>query len=236
MFSKHVLFKKAHLDKRADVWTPWAPPASATGFLCLVSMAMTRFSSANVAISYLLPVGWMASCLLISVIEGRRRHVYSAWLTRGQHRSGVESDVCDCLVGTELGDSSLACCRSVYNEISRSTQPAALSRRGNECRTKEQWRCSIDKEVNIKVIRSCVTDSMMYPSTWSIHLLSLVAANSHTYYYLVFHHPLTLSFQAWNLFPQILPTAALPFSSSGFTTWIPQIVYCYFWAYVFSTS
>ena len=44
----------------------------------------------------------------------------------------MESDVCDCLVGTELGDSSLACCRSVYNEISRSTQPAALSRRGNE--------------------------------------------------------------------------------------------------------
>ena len=34
---------------------------------------------------------------------------------------------------------------------------------------------------------------------------------------------------------QILPTAALPFSSSGFTTWIPQTVYCYFWAYLFST-
>ena len=29
-------------------------------------------------------------------------------------------------------------------------------------------------------------------------------------------------------FLQILPTAALPFSSSGFTTWIPQTVYCYF--------
>jgi len=33
----------------------------------------------------------------------------------------------------------------------------------------------------------------------------------------------------------ILPTAALPFSSSGFTTWISQTVYCYFWAYLFST-
>jgi len=44
-----------------------------------------------------------------------------------------------------------------------------------------------------------------------------LSANSHTYYYLVFHHPLTLSFQAENLpFLQILPTAALPFSSSGF--------------------
>jgi len=36
-------------------------------------------------------------------------------------------------------------------------------------------------------------------------------------------------------FLQILPTAALPFSSSGFATWIPQTVYCYFWAYLFST-
>ena len=25
------------------------------------------------------------------------------------------------------------------------------------------------------------------------------------------------------------------FSSSGFTTWIPETVYCYFWAYLFST-
>jgi len=39
-----------------------------------------------------------------------------------------------------------------------------------------------------------------------------LSANSHTYYYLVFHHPLTLSFQAYNLPSlQILPTAALPF-------------------------
>ena len=28
--------------------------------------------------------------------------------------------------------------------------------------------------------------------------------------------------------PHLLPTAALPFSFSGFTTWIPQTVYCYF--------
>jgi len=35
---------------------------------------------------------------------------------------------------------------------------------------------------------------------------------SHTYYYLVFHHPLTLSFQAQNLPSlQILATAVLPF-------------------------
>ena len=42
----------------------------------------------------------------------------------------------------------------------------------------------------------------------------------------------SLSFQPQNLpFLQILPAAALPFSSSGLTTWIPQTVYCYFWAY-----
>jgi len=34
-------------------------------------------------------------------------------------------------------------------------------------------------------------------------------------------------------FLQILPTAAVPFSPSGFTTRIPQIVYCYFSAYQF---
>jgi len=32
MFSKYVLFKKGHLDKRAGVWTPWTPPGSSTGF------------------------------------------------------------------------------------------------------------------------------------------------------------------------------------------------------------
>ena len=30
MFSKYVLFKKWHLNKRAGVWTPWTPPGSAT--------------------------------------------------------------------------------------------------------------------------------------------------------------------------------------------------------------
>jgi len=30
MFSKCVLFKKRHLNKRAGVWTPWTPPGSAT--------------------------------------------------------------------------------------------------------------------------------------------------------------------------------------------------------------
>jgi len=30
MFSKYVLFKKGHLNKRAGVWTPWALPGSAT--------------------------------------------------------------------------------------------------------------------------------------------------------------------------------------------------------------
>jgi len=40
-------------------------------------------------------------------------------------------------------------------------------------------------------------------------------------------------------FLQILPTAALPFSSAGFTTWIPQTVYCFlsisvFYFYFFS--
>ena len=32
-------------------------------------------------------------------------------------------------------------------------------------------------------------------------------------------------------FLQILPTAPFPFSPSGFTIWISQTVYCYFWAY-----
>ena len=31
------------------------------------------------------------------------------------------------------------------------------------------------------------------------------------------------------------PQPFLSFSSSWFTTWIPQTVYCYFWAYLFST-
>ena len=31
MFSKYVLFKKGHVNKRAGVWTPWTPPGSATG-------------------------------------------------------------------------------------------------------------------------------------------------------------------------------------------------------------
>ena len=49
----------------------------------------------------------------------------------------------------------------------------------------------------------------------------------------VFHHPLTLSFQAEKLpFLQILPTAAFHFSS-GLTTCIPHTVYCYFSAYPF---
>ena len=26
MFSKYVLFKKGHLNKRAGVWAPWTPP------------------------------------------------------------------------------------------------------------------------------------------------------------------------------------------------------------------
>ena len=33
------------------------------------------------------------------------------------------------------------------------------------------------------------------------------------------------------LFYKSFPTAAFPFSSSGFTTWIPQTVYCHFLAY-----
>jgi len=46
---------------------------------------------------------------------------------------------------------------------------------------------------------------------------------------LIVHHPLTLSLLAKILpFLQILPTAAFPFSPSGFTIWISQTVYCYF--------
>jgi len=44
------------------------------------------------------------------------------------------------------------------------------------------------------------------------YLYGRYTANCHTYYYLLFHHPLTLSFQAWNIpFLQILPTAAFHF-------------------------
>ena len=47
----------------------------------------------------------------------------------------------------------------------------------------------------------------------------------HLYFLLlVFNHPLTLSFQDWNLpFLQILPIAAF-FSSSGLTTWFPRLL------------
>jgi len=34
------------------------------------------------------------------------------------------------------------------------------------------------------------------------------------------------------IFLQILPTVAFLFSL-GLTTWIPQTIYCYFWAYPF---
>ena len=47
---------------------------------------------------------------------------------------------------------------------------------------------------------------------------------------LVFHHALTLPFQVCL---HILSHRSLSFCSSGFTTWIPQTVYCHFLAYVF---
>ena len=37
MFSKYVLFKKRHLNKRAGVWTPWTPPGSATAWVRLAA-------------------------------------------------------------------------------------------------------------------------------------------------------------------------------------------------------
>ena len=59
-------------------------------------------------------------------------------------------------------------------------------------------------------------------------LIQSLSANSHTYYYLVFHHPLSFIPGLKPPVLQILPTAALPFSSSGFTTWILKTVYFYF--------
>jgi len=50
----------------------------------------------------------------------------------------------------------------------------------------------------------------------------------------VFHHPLCHSlFHSWlkTSFSANPSHRSLSFSSSGFTTWIPQTVYCYFWAY-----
>jgi len=34
MFSKYVLFKKRHLNKRAGVWTPWTPPCTRHCMTC----------------------------------------------------------------------------------------------------------------------------------------------------------------------------------------------------------
>ena len=49
----------------------------------------------------------------------------------------------------------------------------------------------------------------------NLRIITSSTVNSHTYYYLVFHHRLTVLFHAcWNLpFLQILPAWALPFSS-----------------------
>ena len=50
----------------------------------------------------------------------------------------------------------------------------------------------------------------------------------------IFHHPLCHSlFHSWlkTSFSANPSHRSLSFSSSGFTTWIPQTVYCYFWAY-----
>ena len=50
--------------------------------------------------------------------------------------------------------------------------------------------------------------------------------NSHTCYYLVFHHPLTFIPGLKPPFSVHPSYRSLSFSSSGLTTWIPQTVYC----------
>jgi len=52
MFSKYVLFKKGHLNKRAGVWTPWTPPGSATGQLLLIWVKWFQSSRMSNVIHY----------------------------------------------------------------------------------------------------------------------------------------------------------------------------------------
>jgi len=50
MFSKYVLFKKGHLNKRAGVWTPWTAPGSATEMNCGVNNTEAGTRSQDTAV------------------------------------------------------------------------------------------------------------------------------------------------------------------------------------------
>ena len=72
-------------------------------------------------------------------------------------------------------------------------------------------------------------------SVFNLLSVYMISPYSHTYchayyyWYSITHRP-THSFTLGLILPflQILPTAAFPFSHSGFTIWIFQTVYCYF--------
>jgi len=55
--------------------------------LCMLPVAMTRFSSGSVAIRYLLRVFWMTSHLHVMAVW-YTKGAYSQWLTKGQHQIG----------------------------------------------------------------------------------------------------------------------------------------------------
>jgi len=75
----------------------------------------------------------------------------------------------------------------------------------------------------IKYMWAWRSGNFPWRNTWRRPAATLL----NTYQYLillVFHH---------SHHPIILPTAAYPSSPSGFTIWISQTVYCYFWAYTY---
>ena len=51
MFSKYVLFKKGHLNKRAGIWTPWTPPGSATVITACDCSLRTAVQSSSSAVN-----------------------------------------------------------------------------------------------------------------------------------------------------------------------------------------
>jgi len=60
-----------------------------TKFLCMLPMAVARFSSGSVAICYVLPLLLTTAYLHVARRKSASWRIYSKWLNRGQHWTGV---------------------------------------------------------------------------------------------------------------------------------------------------
>jgi len=63
------------------------------------------------------------------------------------------------------------------------------------CRDQAWWRLYLEDALSVVYVK-LHTHTQTTSAVVSCNLIRSLSANSHTYYYLVFHHPLTLSFQA----------------------------------------